>query len=298
MIYVNLEGRIGNNLFQIAAGCSLAKRLNVPFGARVTDYQTPEGFLLSDYLTPFRDNILRKVQIVTEVPAGCEEYNEPFMHYCPLPEKDKLVLSGYFQSEAYFDEQAVRDLFSIDPATEAYIRTKYGQVLDKHPVCINVRRGDYLKLEPFHTVCTAEYFRRAMKQFPANSYFLVVSDDIAWCKKTFRGERNVFVEGETPTVALYLLSMCTHYILSNSSFSWWGAWLNPDPKKRVICPTPWFGYKLRGQNTTDLIPASWVQMPVHTRPLYAKAQDCRIGLSYLLSGACSFLKRIIKHADI
>lgn len=292
MIYINLEGRLGNILFQIAAGCSLAKRLKVPFRAIITDYQTPEDNSLSDYLIPFRENILRNVEMVTEAPADCQVYDEPFFHYHPLPEKDNQVLAGYFQSEKYFDEQTVRELFRIDPGTEVYIRTKYGSLLDKHPVCMHLRRGDYLKKESCHTVCTPAYFRRTIECFPEANCFLIASDDIAWCKTQFQGERFSFIEEETPLVTLYLLSMCSHYILSNSSFSWWGAWLNPDPAKKVICPAPWFGYEFRNKKTSDLLPASWIQLPVYPSLLGVQIHDFQTRMNVFSSRLFSWLHRI------
>lgn len=294
MIYVKLEGRLGNILFQIAAGCSLAKRLHVPFKAIITDYQTPDGHSLAGYLALFRENMLRNVELLTEMPPHGEVYHEPGFTFQPLPEKDNLILKGYFQSEKYFDEPTIRELFRVDPETDTYIHTRYGPLLDKHPVCIHVRRGDYLHLEAFHTVCTSAYYRRSMQYFPETSYFLIASDDIAWCKTQFRGERFFFVEDETPVATLYLLGMCSHYILSNSSFSWWGAWLNPDPTKTVICPTPWFGYRLRHNKTIDLFPASWIRIPVYSYPLGVQIHDCRIRLQDFLSRFYLWVYRILK----
>lgn len=280
MIYVNLEGRLGNNLFQIAAACSLAKRLGVPFRVRITDgWASDQSF--PDYLVPFRETILRNVEFISEIPADCEVYHEPCFHYQPLPEKDHLVLNGFFQSENYFNEQAIRELFRIDADTEAYIQTKYRSILDKHPVSIHVRRGDYLLLEHFYTNCPYAYYRRAMQRFPATTCFLIASDDIAWCKRQFRGDKFFFIENETVVVDLYLQSMCSHHISSNSTFSWWGAWLNPDPGKKVIYPMPWFGYQYRDQfKTVDLPPDSWTGMSVYTSSWRMQIYDWMVCVKY------------------
>lgn len=281
MIYVNLKDRIGNNLFQIAAAYSLAKQLGVPFRARITDCWTPDDKSLSDYLAPFRENLLRNVEFVSEIPADCEAYHESCFHYQPLPEKDNLVLNGFFQSEKYFNEQAIRELFCMDADTEAYIQTKYRSLLDKHPVCIQVRRGNYLILEHFYTICPSSYYRRAMQRFPDNTCFLVASDDIAWCKTQFRGEKFFFIDGETITVSLYLQSMCSHYITCNSTFSWWAAWLNPDPAKTVIYPMPWFGYQYRNKlKAVDLPPTSWTGLSVYPSPLRMQINDWMVCVKY------------------
>jgi hypothetical protein len=96
---------------------------------------------------------------------------------------------------------------------------------------------------------------------------LITSDNISWCKKKFRGENFFFSEGESAIVDMYLQSCCTNNIISNSSFSWWGAWMNKNPQKIVITPDPWFGIAFRNKDTKDLIPEGWIKLKNKT-PLY------------------------------
>lgn len=260
MIYSYLYNRIGNNLFQIAAGASLANKLHVPYQAVISDYMTtePDNCPLSEYLNQFRNNILRNIDLISVVPNEITEYKEPAFEYSPLPYKNEIMLNGLFQSEKYFDKEFVRDIFSIDTNTHEYILNKYGSILSQEVVSVVVRRGDYLKFSRFHTVCTMSYYQKAIDYIGRDKHFLIISDDIQWCKQKFKGENISFVENEVPVVDLYLQTMCMHNIISNSSFAWWGAWLNTNPQKIVIYPSHWFGYRYRKLNISDMLPEEWI----------------------------------------
>ena len=260
MIYTYLAGRLGNLLFEIAAGASLAKRMNVPFKAL-----TCSSINMPEYVKPFRQSILRNIDFSDIYPENQKICLESDFTYQPLPEEKDLLLKGYFQSEKYFDEELVKHLFEIDIENETYIQKKYGHILQLNPVAINVRRGDYLRLEYMHPVCRMSYFSKAMTHFEEETPFLIISDDIVWCKKHFKGNNLYFIDDEPPLIDLYLQSMCAHNIISNSTFSWWGAWLNPNPDKKVIFPSPWFGLSVKKKeeyDTKDLWPDSWISVPL------------------------------------
>ena len=280
MIYTCLNGRLGNCLFEIAAGVSLAKKLGVSYKALICDYRH-----LSD-LQIFRKSILSKIDFQDVYPENVTEYNETGSSYEMLPLQDNLLLNGYFQSEKYFDKDLVYDLFKIDEITEKYIRDNYGFIFQRKTVAINVRRGDYLKLEYRHPVCRMSYFNKAISYFDKTMCFLVISDDIEWCKTHFKGDNFYFVENEPPLIDLYLQSMCTHNIISNSTFSWWGAWLNPNPDKKVLYPDPWFGFCLKNKkrfNTSDLCPKNWIPVPFGEFDYYFYG-----GRSYIYGG-CRYI---------
>lgn len=263
MIYSYLDGRLGNILFEVVTGASLAKRMGVSFKA------IPGEYLEIEYLRSFLKSIFRKIDFQEQHPENVEIFCEPRFTYSALPFKKDIVLKGYFQSEQYFDKELVRSLFEIDPETESYIRKKYGAILRKKTVGLHVRRGDYLFLEYKHPVSRMSYFKKAISCFDPDTSFLVLSDDMGWCKKHFKGERFYFVEKETPLVDLYLQTLCSHNIISNSSFSWWGAWLNPNPEKKVIYPAPWFGAFYRDKlNTKDLCPKEWIPVPISGKGIY------------------------------
>jgi len=104
------------------------------------------------------------------------------------------------------------------------------------------------------------FFKKAINYVGKDNLFLIISDDITWCKKHFNGINFHFTDNKTPTEDIYLQTLCTNNIISNSTFSWWGAWLNDSPNKIVIVPTPWFSKQLSFNDTNDLIPKNWVQI--------------------------------------
>jgi len=166
---------------------------------------------------------------------------------------------GYFQSEKYFakNKSLIQNLFSIDEDNNKLIIEKYSNVLKLNPVGVHVRRGDYLS-NP-HPVCSLDYYDKAFNLFPENTVYLLFSDDITWCKENFKEETFHFVENNEDVVDLFLMTKCSHNIMANSSFSWWGAWLNKNENQRVITPQNWFGNTME-HNTKDLIPSEWEQI--------------------------------------
>jgi hypothetical protein len=261
MIYIELSSRIGNHLFQIAAGASLASRLGCSFAAfpRHQMLTEPDHCLIPEYLQQFRNNILRRVAIIEELPLGLEVYEEPAFHFQPISVTPPVLLRGYFQSFKYFDESLVRTLFAIDEDSRQQISTRYPFLLTENYTSITVRRGDYLRFANILPVCSLRYFRNAMKHIPEGNKFLIISDDIDWCRKKFRGPQFAFVDDEPPLIDLYLQTFCQNNIISNSTFAWWGAWLNPAKDKIVVYPKRWFG-AFKTADTRDLFPENWISV--------------------------------------
>ena len=123
-----------------------------------------------------------------------------------------------------------------------------------------------------------EYYNKAIKQFDKDSNFLIFSDDIEWAKNNFKGDNFYFITenkiegndvmdtlniskgGHPDYIELYMMSLCDHNIIANSSFSWWGAWLNENPNKKVIAPKKWFGPAYGDINDNDLVPETWTRL--------------------------------------
>lgn len=259
-IYVSLIGRIGNVLFQIAAAAFLAKKKCCKFVAIPSYYYAPESdnCLLKYYLEPSKINLLRKVTFIDQYPDRYKLYKEPYFHHTPITFQEGMLLEGFFQSEKYLDKDFVRGLFGVDSKTETYIREKYIHLLKDKVTGINVRRGDFLKHPDSHPVCSLGYYSRAIEIIGSDKCFLISSDDIPWCKEHFKGDNFFFVEHISPVIDLYVQTFCTNNIISNSTFSWWGAWLNPHPDKVVIAPKKWFGKDNRDLDTKDLLPEEWM----------------------------------------
>jgi hypothetical protein len=254
MITAHLQGGLGNQLFQICAAISLALQNDDDYAFDINHHHLPNQ---GNSCRHYKENIFRNIKFNTDLPIK-HIYHEPYFHYKKINYFPNLGLSGYFQSEKYFKDQesTIRKLFSIDDPSYSIIKNKYGTVLKNKTVALHVRRGDYLKFSDHHTVCTLDYYNKAINLFDEDFVFLIFSDDLEWCKTKFIGTKFLFIENNEDYIDFYLISLCKHVILSNSSFSWWGAWLNNHENKLVLVPDQWFGPALK-HNTKDLIPSDW-----------------------------------------
>lgn len=278
MVYSTITDGLGNILFQIAAGASLAHKNGSDFLVYLSDIEIPGGKTLKEHVEPFCTNILRDVKFIDRLPEDSIEYIQPGFEFFEIGYFDKIRLTGYYQSEKFFDKKYIKDLFSIDEKTFSYINNKYGHLFKEEIISLHVRRGDYINRPLRQPICEMPYFKRAINYLGKDKRYFIFSDDIDWCKKKFRGENFIFSSNESPVVDLYLQSFCTHNIISNSSFSWWGAWLNSNPSKIVIAPVKWFGLQMTNYNLKDLIPTDWIRIQ-NPRTIYMKI---RISYSYFL----------------
>lgn len=264
MVYIELNGRIGNNLFQIAAGASYAKKYNLDYRVVCHDgyfLPEPDNCYIKDYIKQFKGNILRKIPIQEGRPQEeCFYYYDIDFVYREIPYHENILLYGTFHSYKYFDKELVKDLFEISSNEKQYILDKYGDILSQDVTSIHVRRGDYCKQPHRYAVASMPYFNKAIDYIGSNKKFLVISDDIEWCKKKFKGDHFYFSDNEKPIIDLYIQSLCKNNIISNSTFSWWGAWLNTNPDRLVIYPDPWYGKTFSNYNTKDLIPVDWIRI--------------------------------------
>jgi hypothetical protein len=256
-----LVGQLGNQMFVIAATVSLA----LDHGA------VP---IFPDLKTRPYDNTQLNYQKIfyhlkTELPPNTRIqalYHEPFYHYSPIPYAPNMCISGYFQSEKYFKhhKKEILELFAAHPEIDTYLKKKYADIL-KHPNSVGVHLRYYLHEDPQETIypqCRAKYYKEAMQLFPQDSLFVIFSNNMVFCKKEFENIPGnlYFVEGEPYCNDLYLMSMCHHNIISNSTFSWWAAYLNPNPNKKVVAPDPWYTdwfFTQRGVDSKDVIPEDW-----------------------------------------
>jgi hypothetical protein len=167
-----------------------------------------------------------------------------------------MNINGYFQSEKYFKhcEDDIRELFSLDKDKENFLRNRWKDILKSGTVSIHVRRGDYLNNQSFHPCSPMKYFEKSLEYislFNKVDNVLIFSDDISWCKENFIGKIYNFVENQNEVEDMFLMSYCDNNIITNSSFSWWGSWLNKDSNKIVCAPHRWFGEEY-GMNWSDI----------------------------------------------
>lgn len=228
------QGRLGNQLWQMATTMCLAINHNDHYVFPIWPYE------------PF----FNLHGCFVNNPGFSATYTEPFFHYAPIPWQPGLNLSGYFQSYKYM---VGMERFIIDRFTPIH------QVEEKpNATSIHIRRGDYVNLKEFHTNLDMNYFNKAMSLCNTEKYY-VFSDDIGWCRQQFVGPQFEFVEGNHETMDLAIMAKCANNIIANSSFSFWGAYLNQNPNKKVIAPLNWFGPKLP-HDTKDLLPPDWIRI--------------------------------------
>ena len=257
-------GKFGNQLFQVAATIGTARANGCPALFDPGLRWKAEGHLAQRL--PRADGRL----------PPAREWKEPGFNHHPLTVSGPTDLAGYFQSERYFSHCAdeIRARFAPADAIAAPLRARYREVLARQPCSLHVRRTNYLKNPNFAHLCDTDYFERAIATFGADTAFLVFSDDIEWCRARFTGNRFVFAHNRLDIEDFFLISFCAHHVMSNSSFSWWSAWLNPAADKRVIAPSAWFAGEFGNAalpftpgpphhgffDTRDLIPAGWEKL--------------------------------------
>ena len=239
-------GRLGNQLFQIAATIGFAVENNVQAKFYKWEY--------SDYFKTPIDQSLNQYEIINTIHERGINYNQ--LHY--IKNSD---LVGYFQSEKYFKncKDLIRKYFTFADSLIDY------NIINpvENSCSIHVRRGDYVNLQDYHPFPGMDYYRNAisyMKNKGVNIFY-IFSDDIEWCKEHFSYiDEIIYVEGNIDIKDLALMSICKNNIIANSSFSWWGAWLNGNENKIVISPSVWFGPSKKGVITEDLYCEGWIKM--------------------------------------
>jgi hypothetical protein len=266
-------GRLGNQMFQFAATVGIARKANQLFAFPKENTEIPS-------VEDFKDGIRREVYFdlpkyfpnVERTLAPLEQIQtyhiaqEPYFHFCPdlFTVPDQTNLMGYFQTEKYFEHcsDLILGFFQFDKDIKKQAENNFPSFPVKlEYVSIHLRRGDYAGLQQFHPVMDADYYFDAMTQFMDGDYcFLIFSDDIQYAKELFGEQENiVYIEGNDPAVDMCMMTMCDHNVIANSSFSWWGAWLNDNTNKKVIAPKRWFGPAYKGvHDTKDLYPQSWI----------------------------------------
>lgn len=267
MVTINLKGGRGNQYFQIAATIAYAKRHNIPY--HIPDVTSMRGEMRPATVQNLRNknynqNTVRKTTVIVE--TG--------FHYEPLPFKDEWVsqdgfiieLNGFFQSPKYFEDQ-------LSKADLMVIFDLYGQL---RPVTastvIHFRLGDYMSLQEFHPIITVDYINNAIKELAipnhAFSPIMVLSDSpsiaetmIKSCSEVVSRGFHVVKNGDDE-LHFGTMNRAKSLVTSNSTFSWWAAYLNTNSNLKVVCPDPssWFGPSLASHDTKDLLPLEWIKV--------------------------------------
>jgi hypothetical protein len=298
MICLQLKGGLGNQMFQYAFGVTMSYKLksdlvfdlsfndNIPKAKGITN----RSFQLTIFnILPIEisKNDLRKLKplfnrvvntIATKIGINGIQTSSYFLEKQYGYNKriniisSNCYLSGYWQSYYYFEsiEPKIRELFTFKSDLNGENLNRLNLIIGTNSVSIHIRRTDFLnnKSHDIHGSCSLTYYKDAIELVNSkiqSPHYFIFSDDIEWVKENdlFSNLQATFIFGnimDKSYIDMQLMSNCKHNIIANSSFSWWGAWLNGNPDKLVVAPKQWFLNAELNKQTNDLIPQKWVRI--------------------------------------
>jgi len=271
---IGCNGRLGNQMFQYASMRGIASVKGFDWVVPPEDYDHTANYALFETfkMTNVQDKNIGFVEGDT-LKETIHCYDENLVDSC----SDNTNLDGFFQTEKYFENIAdeIRSDFIFK---DEYLKPckEFIDSLETTPIFLHVRRGDAIGKEHYHPVAPMSYYVEALKRFNKDTPCFVFSDDLDWCKsqELFKSDRFLFndnierydyqsMDGSgsmqytlLPHVDLCLMSLCSGAIIVNSSFSWWGAWLQNN-RGKVIASKPWFGPSASHLDTSDVVPDHW-----------------------------------------
>ena len=274
------NGRLGNQMFQYAALRGIAAKRGYNWCIPPDTYDHKDNYGLFETF----EMINVKESNIGFVSGDYIQEN----NHCFIPEffdecPDNVSLDGYYQTEKYFThiEKEIHDDFTFK---KKYLIPcqEYINSLSSPPIFLHIRQSDNIGREQYHPILSIEFFENALKQFAEDTLCFVFTDDMEWCKSQefFKQERFLFNEKNErysyqnidgtgklqntllPQIDLCLMSLCSGGIIANSSFSWWGAWLQNN-RGKIIAPNSkvWFGSAMTHLDTSDIVPKRWINSP-------------------------------------
>ena len=271
---IGCNGRLGNQMFQYASMRGIASVKGFDWVVPPENYDHTANYALFETfkMTNVQEKNIGFVEGET-LKETIHCYDENLVDSC----SDNTNLDGFFQTEKYF-ENIVDEIRSDFTFKDEYLKPckEFIDSLDTTPIFLHVRRGDAIGKEHYHPVAPMSYYVEALKRFDKDTPCFVFSDDLDWCKSQdlFKSDKFLFndnierydyqsMDGSgsmqytlLPHVDLCLMSLCSGAIIVNSSFSWWGAWLQ-NSRGKVIASKPWFGPSASHLDTSDVVPDHW-----------------------------------------
>ena len=252
-------GQLGNQMFQYAATKGVASKLDVPFMIPNHREVFDDGIgnrytiLLFDAFKLTSASLLGTLRTENYVQENGFTFNKNLFK---IDKTENCSLYGFFQTEKYFKhiEKQIRKDFTFKDD----IKNECDDLIKQftNPIALHIRRGDFVWNNKNHPPLSLDYYKSALDLFDSDREVIIFSDDTEWCKEQelFADDRFAVAEGGDQFYDLCLMSMCDDFIIANSTFSWWGAWLGN--RGKVIAPKNWFGETL-GHDTKDLYCKGW-----------------------------------------
>jgi hypothetical protein len=247
-----IKARFGNQLFFVASTMGIATKNNTEYA-----FTSDMGHSGVNYQSIFK-NSLPKTNFIPDK----KYHQEQFCYYDVILNKD-VELIGYFQSEKFFKhiENLVRKQFEFKDEIVNEVQSKYPSILNSST--IHIRRGDYVPQVNHHPLLPNEYYDNYISNYSEGDIY-VFSDDMEWAKEQFIGNQYIFplFEQDNDLKCFVLMSLAKTSLIANSTYSWWAAWLNQNPNKKIYTPdhTKWFGISYSNLDTKDVIPNDWIQI--------------------------------------
>lgn len=294
MIIIKLQGGLGNQMFQYAFGRYLSLKNNSklvldlsflikrPVGVDYTfrNYELSEFDIKADIqntTNKLYQNILSKIigkfkilQLLNVVKFPVIIFQKDFK---PLKKylnfNGNYYLDGFWQSELFFKEfeTQIRQDFIFKSEIHNQCKSFVSEIYHNNSVCLHIRRGDFLKNKEnknTHGLCSVDYYKKAINYINENvenPVFFVFTDDFQWSKSEFKNDNFKFFDFQdfqsNAVLNLQIMTQCKHFIISNSSFSWWAAWLSENKNKVVIAPKTWFADK--NIDFSNVVPEDWIK---------------------------------------
>lgn len=284
-VAVHIYGGLGNQMFQYACGRALALRNGADFQIDDRDFSAGPGQLFGLHhfnivrqsgtggrLPPRKTQRVRYLtwRYLGLAPKFTREKGAAFDPNI-VSLKGDVWLHGYWQSERYFEDfcDRIRDELTIVTSPDERNRQVLREIQNRQAVSVHVRRGDYVsnpKAHAYHGLCSPEYYRQAARHVAGNlasdPVFYIFSDEPDWARGHLDLPFETRVLGHNDSEHNYedmrLMAACRHHIIANSSFSWWGAWLNPSPEKIVVAPARWVADA--SNENPHITPKSWLRI--------------------------------------
>ena len=252
-------GQVGNQMFQYAATKGVASKLDVPFMIPNHREVFDDGIgnrytiLLFNAFKLTSASLLGTLRTENYVQENGFSFNNDLYK---IDKTENCSLYGFFQTEKYFKhiEKEIRKDFTFKDE----IKNECDDLIKQftNPIALHIRRGDFVWNNKNHPPLSLDYYKSALELFDSDREVIIFSDDTEWCKEQelFANDRFAVAEGGDQFYDLCLMSMCDDFIIANSTFSWWGAWLAN--RGKVVAPKNWFGEVL-GHDTKDLYCKGW-----------------------------------------
>ena len=256
-------GQLGNQMFQYASLKGIARNRGFDYMVAKNDDVVVDSLgnrLYTELFNPFNINVKTGMLNGDYVQEPHFQFSEDLFNNCP----DNTSLIGYYQTPKYFNHitDEIRKDFTFRPEILDPCKDMMEEMTE--PVALHIRRGDFITNVENHYNQGLDYYEEALKKFEKHRQVIIFSDDTEWCneQELFKPDRFLIAEGNSPYVDMCLMTMCTGFIIANSTFSWWPAWLSEAEDKTVVYPKQWFGVTgyTKDHDVSDLFPCRWVKI--------------------------------------